>query len=320
MGLIQMMKLRIQLFQSLTVQAGDGPLLDIGSPTARSLFAYLVLHRAQMIDRRRLAFLFWPRSSEQAARRNLRQYLHRLRRGLEPVDPAGQMLFAEGNQVGLQLPEDFYLDVALFETAVSSSQENLAEAVTIYRGDLLEDIYDDWVTPERERLARLYREALLRLIDQKEAAGHFAEAITYAERYQMAEPLLENAYVRLMRLHYAAGDRGRVQQQYQQLTAVLRDELGAEPLPETAAMAEAMFAGEYSYPAAAVGRPFAVSQQLTPVAIAERVPARPPSTSPFVGRVAELAQLEEAWGAALEAQGRFVFIQGESGVGKTRPG
>ncbi len=318
MGPIQMTTLHIQLFQSLAVRADDGPPLDMGSPTARSLFAYLALNRGQTIDRRRLAFQFWPRGSEQAARRNLRQYLHRLRRSLESIDPQGKLILTEGNQVGFRPPTDFYLDVAAFETAVSPPHDNLPHAVQLYTGDILEDIYDDWAAPERERLARLYREALLRLIDQNEAAGQYAEAIAYAERYQTAEPLLENAYARLMQLHYAAGDRGRVQQKFEQLTAVLHEELGAAPLPETSAAYKAMMAGSYK----------ANHQQLTvnneqlivnePTLAPPSAFRLPPSDVPFIGRQAELDWLREAWRAARGAQGRFVFIQGESGVGKTR--
>ena len=305
--------LHIQLFQSLTVRADEGPPLDMGSPTARALFAYLVLNRAQTMDRRRLAFLFWPRGSEQAARRNLRQYLHRLRRALEPIDPDGKLLFTEGNQVGIHLPDDCYLDVAAFETAVSPPHENLTQAIVTYKGDLLEDVYEDWVIPERERLARLFREALLRLIDQKEAAGQYAEAITCAEQYQAAEPLLESAYARLMQLHYAAGDRGRVQQQYQQLTAVLQDELGAGPLPETTAMVEAMLAGEYGRVnhTQLTAEPTTPDPQTSP-------PAIQPSVAAFIGRTAELDWLLQAGQGARHSQGQFTFIQGESGVGKTR--
>ncbi len=84
------LRLNIKLFQTLNVTLEDNGSLDLGSPKAKSLFAFLVLNHQQSIDRRRLAFLFWPRTSEAAARRNLRQYLHRIRRTLEPIDPNGQ--------------------------------------------------------------------------------------------------------------------------------------------------------------------------------------------------------------------------------------
>jgi DNA-binding SARP family transcriptional activator len=299
---------RIRLLRNLEVQAGNGTLLDLGSPTARSLFAYLVLNQAQSIDRRRLAFLFWPRGSEQAARRNLRQYLHRIRRSLEPIDAQGRLLLTEGNNVRFCPPDDYFLDVVAFETAASPPKADLLKAIEYYTGDLLEDIYDDWVLPERERLARLYRQCLLRLIDQSEASQQYAEAIVYARRYLAADPLLESAYARLMRLHYAAGDRGHVKEVYEQLVTVFNDELGAEPMEETIAMYEAMLAGKYG----ATGK----TGPLVPTG--KSVPPRYQSVSPFVGRISELRWLDDGLAAALAAQGGTYLIEGESGVGKSR--
>ncbi|HIE54316.1 MAG TPA: hypothetical protein EYP90_03890, partial [Chromatiaceae bacterium] len=303
------MTLRIQLLQTLQVSNGRIPTLDMGSPTTRSLFAYLVLHHQQAIDRRRLAFRFWPRGSEQAARRNLRQYLHRIRQALEPIDPDGRLLTAEGHYIQFKPPEDWFLDTAVFEQACAPPHENLPLAIQLYSGDLLEDLYDDWVLEERERLARLYRQALLRLVDREEAAGNLDTAIEYAQKYLTAEPLLENAYLRLMRLHYAAGDRARLKQTYDQLAAMLAEELGVEPLPETAAAYQSMLAGSHS-PAPSLPRP--------PVSSPSRPPQSPSPQTPFVGRAAELAWLDDSFAAVNEGHGRFCFILGESGVGKTR--
>src|SRR5512147_1986761 len=88
--------LRVQLFQNFQAITADGQPIDLGSPTTRALFAYLLLHRGRQIDRRRLAFSFWKAAPEAAARRNLRQYLHRLRRALEAAGiPAQQILVEE---------------------------------------------------------------------------------------------------------------------------------------------------------------------------------------------------------------------------------
>ncbi len=301
------MTLRIQLFQTLQVSNGRIPTLDMGSPTTRSLFAYLVLHHQQAIDRRRLAFRFWPRGSEQAARRNLRQYLHRIRQALEPIDPDGRFLTAEGHYVQFQPPEDWFLDTAVFEQACTPPHENLSLAIQLYSGDLLEDLYDDWVLEERERLARLYRQALLRQIDREEAAGNLSAAVEYAQKYRAAEPLLENAYLRLMRLHYTAGDRARLKQTYDQLSDMLAAELDVAPLPETAAAYQAMLIGDYPSP-----HP---PKTLLP----HPHPPTPSSPyTPFVGRTTELTWLTDSLTAAEQGHGRFCFILGESGVGKTR--
>lgn len=90
---------KVNLLHTLAVVTDDGVHIDLGSPKVQSLFAYLVLNHGERLDRRRLAFQLWARSSETAARRNLRQYLHRLRKSLEEVDPQGEWIQATGNHV-----------------------------------------------------------------------------------------------------------------------------------------------------------------------------------------------------------------------------
>ncbi|MCP4357105.1 MAG: AAA family ATPase [Chloroflexi bacterium] len=308
------MSLRIHLLSALTVTGENGRSIDIGSPTARSLFAYLVLNHRHSIDRRRLAFLFWPRGSEQAARRNLRQYLHRIRQSLEVVDPDGRLLSTQGHHIRFVPPPNWSLDVAEFEAVCTSPDEDFPQAVQLYTGDLLEDLYDDWVMEERERLARLYRQTLLKLIDQHETVRKYEEALPYARTYLAAEPLLENAYLRLMRLYYAAGDRARLSQTYQQLGQMLEQELGVSPLPETEAVYEAMLAGNY---------PLQNTQSLSPGFAISSSPKKPTapvvqSVSPFVGRETEMQWLDKGFTAVTQSTGRACFLLGESGVGKSR--
>jgi DNA-binding SARP family transcriptional activator len=51
----------------------EGALVEMPSRPAQTLFAYLVLNAGVAQRRERLAGLFWPDSSEEKARRNLRQ-------------------------------------------------------------------------------------------------------------------------------------------------------------------------------------------------------------------------------------------------------
>jgi DNA-binding SARP family transcriptional activator len=299
-----MARLQIHLLQDMTVLCNGGPPLDLGSPTTKSLFAYLVLNRDRAIDRRRLAFVLWPRSTESAARRNLRQYIHRLRRALEPVDPEGKLISTEGNSVQFCPPVDWILDVVAFEAA-AHSDETLEEAVELYTGDLLPEVYDDWIGPERVRLALLFRQTLLRLVEKLESDGQLSTAISYAERCLEQEPLLESTYLRLMRLYYAVGDRARVKETYQRLVTTFDEELGAEPLAETTAS-------------------LGISLELTPscCAISSGVPNQPPPRRAIepglVGRDDDLGWLDRALAEAAAARGGVCLVHGESGIGKTR--
>ncbi|MDT8304398.1 MAG: AAA family ATPase [Anaerolineae bacterium] len=308
--------LRVQLFKNLVVQSGAGELLDMGSPTTRALFAYLVLHGEAETDRRRLAFLFWPRGTEAAARRNLRQYLHRLRRALEPVDPEGGLIDTTGNCVRFHTPARWWLDVAAFEGAVATG--DLATAVDLYRGELLPEVYDDWIVPERDRLAHLHRQAMLELTERMAAAQQWQEAIGYAQRFLTLEPLLESAHVRLMRLYYATGNRMRVKEQYAALRHALVEELDTEPLPETVEAYEAMMAGTYDVGELRLTGAAATAMMPPPGPHGVTREAPQQDEPRLVGRAAEIDWLDEALAGAAAGQGAVYFIQGESGVGKTR--
>ncbi len=295
----------------MTVSMDGEPPLDLSSPTIKSLLAYLVLNRDRAVDRRRLAFLLWPRGTEFAARRNLRQYIHRLRRILEPVDPQGQLVETQGNLVRFCPPDPWFLDIDAFEVA-AAHDESLEEAVALYRGELLSDIYEDWLEPERQRLARLFGQTLLRLIDRLESAGDVARAILYAEHYLAQEPLLESAYVRLMRLNYALGDRARIKDIYQKLVETLDEELGVRPLPETTLMYQAMVAGEYKENLTLPPLP---SKARDTTSNHEKTEARHPS---LIGREEDRAWLDEVLSQAEAGHGGVCLIHGESGIGKTR--
>jgi DNA-binding SARP family transcriptional activator len=182
------------------------------------------------VPRQRLAFLLWPDSTEAQARTNLRHVLHNLRRALPDADR-----FIEVTPRTLRWRPDapFLLDVAAFEAALDCADREpigaLREAVDAYGGDLLEGSYDDWLLAEHERLRQRHLDALDRLSSLLAEHGEHAEAIRYAERLLRHDPLREDAYRLLMRLHDARGDRARAVRSYHACTAALERELGVEP-------------------------------------------------------------------------------------------
>jgi DNA-binding SARP family transcriptional activator len=88
--------------------------------TARlqSLLAYLVLRRNAPQPRSKLAFLFWPDSTEAQAHTNLRNLLHHLRRALPEAD---LFLQADAGTLGWRPDTPCTLDVADFENALAQA-------------------------------------------------------------------------------------------------------------------------------------------------------------------------------------------------------
>ncbi len=300
--------LRAHLFETLRLNNGEDSALELGSPLTRSLLAYLLLHRDQPSDRRRLAFMFWSRGTESAARRNLRQYLHRMRQALEGVDFDGDLILTTGTTVQINPAADIWLDVDSFRklTRPEASIEELEKGIALYRGDLLADLYEDWCDDQRHELRQRFLQSLERLSEKLQEDYRSEDALEVTRKWVAAEPLDESAHRRLLSLYVELGKRNQALQNYQQLKEKLAEELGTEPLPETQALVEMIQAG-------AVRR-----VQPAPALLQKNETALQSPQLPLVGRQLELGKIRIAWEQAKTGRGRFILLTGDSGIGKTR--
>jgi DNA-binding SARP family transcriptional activator len=304
-----MVNLRVSLFQTLQIFSSEGDSIDLGSPTNRTLVAYLLLNRTNLIDRRRMAFIFWPQSDESSARRNLRQYIHRIRRTLEKVDPAGHLIQADESIIQIDPKAQIWTDVDEFrsKSGPDASLDDMRSAVALYTGDLLEDIYEDWCQPNRRQLRQTYIGLLDRLSQGLQAQNHLEEALFYAQKWVDAETLDEAAHRRYLSLLALARDRNRAIIHYKHLKKILAGELNTEPLPETQALYRSIQEGPLDHSASPSSIPPPTQPLLSsPVAL------------PLVGRQSELSHLDQIYTSAQTGQGHFILVTGESGIGKTR--
>ena len=270
------------------------------SPRQQALLAYLLLNPSQPITRQRLAFLFWPETTEKQARTNLRHLLHRLRSQLPRLD---QYLSLDDQALSWNASSPFSLDVTRFERLAGEARtsDDLRRAVDLYTGELLPDCYDDWIQPERERLAGLYLRTLERLADALETQGDEPGAIQVAQRLLQRDPLQEETYQRLMRLHARRHDPAAVIRAFEACATALRRELGIEPSEATQALFRQL---TQSLP---------TSPETLPLRLDRRIGNLPVPLDDLIGRRAELAALEQ-----MLAQHRLVTLTGFGGVGKTR--
>lgn len=286
---------------------GEKPLPFNAPPRTLPLLAYLLLHRSGPVPRQSLSFLLWPDESEENARANLRRHLHWLRRSLPTPPAAHPWLLSEAKSLQWNPEADYWLDVAEFER-LSAAEECLSQAVELYQGDLLVDLYDDWILNERERLRERFFECLGVLIQRSRLQRDYPQAIAFARRWLAHDPLREDALRQLMALRYESGDRAGAIEEYEIFRKRLYAELGVSPMPETIALFEAVARQEALPQSADVAPPSAPS----PASVS------PAFSLPFVGREREMQALQARWREAYSGRGGLVFISGESGVGKTR--
>jgi predicted ATPase/DNA-binding SARP family transcriptional activator/Tfp pilus assembly protein PilF len=297
--------LHIHLFGYLRLLREGQPYRFRGLPKSAALLAYLLLHRDHPVARDHLAYLLWDDVPESEARANLRRHLHDLLRAL----PAGQeWLLRDTRSVQWHPDAPAWLDVAEFES-LCRQPERLTEAIALYTGDLLQDLYDDWLTPERERLRALYQTTLARLMARERDSGDLIQAMFYARQLLSHDPTREDVMRDYLLMRYQSGDRAGAMELYQQFKARLAEELGVAPMPETTAVFEQIATGQV---AGRTVSPPSTIQPATPPP--HNLPARLTS---FVGRQAELAEIVGLLGTP-DSPVRLLTLTGPGGTGKTR--
>ncbi len=228
---------QISLFGTLTIARDDRALPLKLLPGARELLAYLLLNRTQPIARDRLAALLWPDMPENKGRAKLRRNLFDLRKALASVDESETWLQLDRASIQWQPTVACQLDVETFQR-LHTVPSSFADAAALYRGDLLEELYADWIVVPRERLRLSYLELLEKLIQRLSARRAYAEALSVADTLLLLDPLSESTVQHLMRLRHMTGDRVGALRVYAEFEALLMDELGVEPLDETQTLHE----------------------------------------------------------------------------------
>src|ERR1051326_8977847 len=132
----------------------DRAVTAINTNRLQALFAYLALHTGTLQSREHLAFLFWPDSTEAQSRTNLRQLLHHLRSALPD---GGEFITTDSQNILWRSTPEFAIDVADFEKAAAramqaakegdaaASRKELEKAASLYGGDLMPALYDEWL-------------------------------------------------------------------------------------------------------------------------------------------------------------------------------
>jgi DNA-binding SARP family transcriptional activator len=258
----------------------------------------MILNRKRPCTRDSVAFELFPDEEEERARGSLRRNLSYL---LGALPEGREFLTIDAERIAWNPDAPAYVDVIAFEEAVRAGRD--AEAIAEYAGQLLPTIYDEWTTPDRDRLRDAFHEALIRTIAVERSQRRFDLATGLAHRLLEEDPWREDVVRQLIAIRYEAGDRAGALAAYERFATRLRDEMQVEPMPETIALRDAVLRGARlatSEPRAAIAGA-AASQGL-----------------PFVGRDEALQRARASWHGAADGRAGALFVSGEAGAGKSR--
>lgn len=249
--------------------------------------------RSDWTPRDEIASLLWADRPDDAARRNLRQALFRLRSTslADALEITSDRLRFAGDT-----------DVAAFSAAVA--RRDWPAAVALWRGPFLDgwtiagapDV-ERWISACRDELRPLRRTALAERAAELERSGELPEAARHWGLVWRDDVLDEEALRTQLDLLERAEGPEAAAREARAFAATFERDLGFAPdLPEAAAQPEPR-----AQRLADIGRP-----DVAPL---------PSESTPFVGRRRELAALLDALG---DPDARWLTLVGLGGVGKSR--
>lgn len=219
---------------------------------AREMLFYLACHPSR--TKEQIGLALWPDISAVQLDQHFRVTLHHLRRALGDPD---WILYGDGRYT-FNRAFPFWFDVDAFEFNLSLAEvalegaadgaarasDHLERAISLYRGDFLEDYDAEWCLARREELRRIYLEGLLAWGGLLMDAGQHDQAAQVYRRAILCDPYIEAAHRALMRCLARQGEVGLALRQYRTVARLLEEELGGSPAPETIALHEHLRRGE----------------------------------------------------------------------------
>lgn len=312
--------------------------LALGGRRQQAVLARLALAGGRTLPFERLVDELWDGSPPPSAVPTLQSYVSNLRRLLGGDEPA-----IDRDGPGYRLRTDLVdlaserfearLAVATATADPEARTAAFADALGLWHGAALGELAEEpWAVGDAVRLTEL------RLVAEE---GRYAAMLELGQAHLVVgdldalvreHPLRERFTALLVLALYRAGRQAEALRAYDRQREHLAEELGLNPSPELARLANQVLEQDPALDLDAVPPPGAAPTDPRPPGpaaadlpdVADLVLPLPPAVeerrarTAFVGRQRELAAVAAAWTEATAGSPRLVLLAGEPGAGKTR--
>jgi DNA-binding SARP family transcriptional activator len=249
--------LYITCFCRFQVRRLGQPVVLCSNRNGQEILRYLVTqpeHRASMDI---LMTLLWPEDEPEVAHHKLQVAVSALRRSINEryvTDAGGGYILCKNGAyelnplVPLQTDVDEFLEY--YQAGRQSSGNVMVayykRACDLYTGPFLsEDLYADWSFMRRKQLTQVYLTICNALADYCLETGRYEHAMRWSGAILKENRCDEGVHRQLMRAYAALGRRSEALLQYQLCARILAEELGAQPMPETISLFQAILNNEH---------------------------------------------------------------------------
>ena len=218
---------KISLFGGIKITK-DGEPIEPPPYRTYGLLAFLLLRDKLPIRRERLGSLLYEDLSDSKVRGRVTDHIWQIKKHLP-----GFPIISTAENVNLDR-KYIWVDVKALQEEVNSLQDPLNEKfLELYQGELLPELYDEWVFVERERWHNHYLRMLHALINNLIAEEDFDKAILRMERLLRDEPYDEEVVRLLMQTYARIGRRGAALAAYEKFHLLSTEQIGLEPDAKT---------------------------------------------------------------------------------------
>ncbi|MFJ2767094.1 BTAD domain-containing putative transcriptional regulator [Streptomyces sp. NPDC087300] len=330
--------IRVQLLGPIRVWR-DGTEVPLGPPKQRAVLGLLASRVGDVVGIERIIDAVWGSDIPQTAANGVHTYVAGLRRALEPGRSRrgdSSVLASASGGYCLRIDPDA-VDVTRFTRSHAQARKAHAErdaqravglyeeALTLWHGEAYSSVPGPFAAMERARLQDLRLTAVEEWASDMLEEGRHAETVADLSAAVMEEPLREKLRWLLMLTLYRCDRQAHALAVYTKTRDLLNRELGIEPGAELRNLHQEILLGSPSPKAAARREPPTApggEGDLADGALGDtpRPAQLPPLARGFVGRAAELAELERTLGdddGRHNASTRVAVVDGLAGVGKT---
>ena len=249
--------LYITCFGHFEVKRQGRPIVLCSNRHPQTILRYLVAQSDHCATIDTLMTLLWPEDEPEVVQARLHTAICALRHSLNhgySCEPGYGYIVCKNRTYCLSAAIPIQTDVDHFlhyyQAGRQTNEERVAlyeKACRLYTGPFLpEDKYADWSFLQREHLSRVYIDMCRTLTDHYLKVKSYEDAEKWATAVLKEDYCDELAYRQLIQIYAAQGRRSEALQQYQRCERILREELAAQPLPETVHIVQMMLKSEPS--------------------------------------------------------------------------